>query len=449
MIRLSPSAFLTFVIVMILSLGSMTRASESPKTCSANLYSDKCEDLSKKPLDLRKDKTEADGVLFNYFLAGKREHVHEIRALNASASHDQAQRGLEIAKEVRAEAIKLVTGGRTKEDLPPEVAAIAERLQTVTFTLSNPTDPSCYDKGDPGIPNASYSQLEHRISICPATLKVPTEEIAATIAHELGHSITPCAMSRALIKLEEIDTSLGSCLLNIGEGDNRSKEDQEIWGTGAISIAMISDTGYTVDIYPEKNSELIRCGAASRLPGSQVINPSIYKSISSCLDTRYAKDYENYLAKETLQLDKMPDFSKLPGKAKTEWPKLVAQARKEKPFSCFVKKEEHFADAFGGQAYSAWGKTKNLTAKRFDTGLHFLTNIQCVEKITKSLTMASHIYPPVADRIALFLKPNAISDLKQCEPAQETLCTLAEDAFTQGMNSPGRSKGTRSGGTAP
>src|SRR5690606_13686641 len=89
------------------------------KKCSAEFFEARCQDDSQKPVDLRKDKTEADGVLFNYFLLGKKEHSDAIRLLNSEPSTEQNRRALELAEEMRKTAIAHVLGGRVEKDLTP------------------------------------------------------------------------------------------------------------------------------------------------------------------------------------------------------------------------------------------------------------------------------------------------------------------------------------------
>ncbi len=419
--------------ILLTGLGILTAVSNvdaSTTVCSGAMFADKCIDRSTQRLDLRKSRTEADGVIFNYFLVGKREHYAEIKAFNATAPTELGKRAIKIAEDVRKSAIAYVTGNQPEATWSPEVASVAQRLRTVRFRIPEGSHSDCFAKGDAGIPRAAYTDGEHAIGICPGLVKSTSQELAASIAHELGHTVSPCTMQKALVKYLDTKPETGACLFRIGEGENRSLQDKELFGTAPISIPQ--KDGYAVDQDPESTDNLIRCHAAVRLPASQLADPKFYQSFNACIDKRYQTDYENWMASELFYLDVMPkNFDTLPGTAREEWPKKIEALRQEVPFRCYVKNDEHFADSFGGMVYSKWGRSKDITPAQFERGLHSLTGIQCVEKTTQKIAMAAHIYPNTEDRIALHLKPNAAGDLLRCDAAPpSSLCSLSEDTFT-------------------
>ncbi len=435
--------------ILLTGLGiliTISNVDAATKICSGTMFSDKCEDRSSQPLDLRKNTAEADGVIFNYFLVGKREHYAEIKAFNATAPAHLGGRAIEIAEDVRKSAINYVTGNRPEANWSTEIRSVVERLRTVRFRLANGSDSDCFAKGDAGIPNASYTEGEHTIGICPGLVKSTTQEVAASLAHELGHAVSPCTMQKALVRYFEPKPETGACLFSIGEGENRSPQDKELFGIGPISISQ--KDGYAVDQDPESTDNLIRCQAAVRLPASQLADPKFYQSFNACIDKRYQTEYEDWMASKLFHLDKMPKrFDTLPGRQREEWPQMVKALKKEVPFRCYVKNDEHFADSFGGMVYSIWGQSKDLTSVQFERGLHSLTGIQCVEKVTQKIKMDPQIYPNTTNRIALHLRPNAVVNLLGCDAAspasQASLCSLSEETFTQEAAVDIRKRGTK------
>lgn len=410
-------------------MGAEAKSSDAAKECSGALYTANCKDLSNQPLDLRKSTSEADGVLFNYFLFGKREHYYELLKFNSSAPPELGARASEISGKVRAAAISYVTGSEADEKKwSPEIAGIVQRLRTVRIQLADRVEADCLSRGDPGIPYAVYAPGIHTITVCPGMIKSPTEAIASAVAHELGHAVSPCAMKDALIEFKDPTPEMGACLLKTGVGENRSIQDREDFGPGPLLIPKQSD--YGTDLDPVRNNELIKCGAAVRLPSSELKDAKVYRSFNACTDSRYKEDYENWISFKLFDLERMPKFDKLPSPAREEWPKRVEELRSEVPFRCFDKVDEHFADSFGGMVFSKWGEERNLTRSQFEIGIHNLTSVQCIEKVTKRPAMREHGYPPISDRIALFLKPRAISSLVNCKPPRSgSLCALTEETF--------------------
>ncbi len=432
--------------ILLAGLGFLALTADvdaSIKECSGAVFADKCQDHSLRSLDLRKSTSEADGVIFNYFLVGKREHYAEIKAFNATAPPALGARAIETAESVRKSAISYVSGNQPEATWSREVASVVERLRTVRFRLVDGKDSDCSAKGDAGIPNAAYTEGEHAIGICPGLVKSTTQEAAATIAHELGHTVSPCTMSKSLVKLLEPKPGTGACLLKIGEGEKRSAEEIDVFGSEPVTITKKSD--FAVDQDPEWTDNLIRCEAAERLPASKLDSPKFYQSFNACIDKRYQTDYEDWIAFKLFHLDKMPKrFDTLPGSQREEWPKMVEALKQEVPFRCFVKNDEHFADSFGGMVYSAWGRSKDITPSQFELGLHSLTGVQCVEKVTKNMKMDPHIYPSASERIALHLKPNAVMNLLGCDAtAPASLCSLTEDTFTPAPKADLRKRGTK------
>lgn len=446
----------TLLVSSAISLGlpGKLQADEEtkPKLCSSDFFKDSCTDDSKKPLDLRKDKTEADGVLFNYFLVNQRESVADIRRLNSKPTHDQQTNTVKTAEEVRKIAIANVIAGRDEKNLPGDALAVIERLRTVKIRVVSENDSTCFERGDAGIPNAGYSPLEHAVNICPAMAKVPTQEIAETIAHELGHVVSPCSMSKELLRFDGGDIAVGACLLGIGEGDDRSESDREIWGDGPIPISNIPDQGYALNMEPEKNQALVRCGAANVVHGSQLKNPEFYQSFNRCAEALYKTAREDAFAFELFRVEKKPNFSKIAQPKRKEWETQYNERLAKEAPACFRKREEHFADSLGGQLYAAWAKSKDLSAKQYAVGLHALSHAHCSEKVSKNFQMSPHQYPSSAERLEILMKPRYVSDLLGCEPPKsEALCQLPEDAFARSGSgskaAPSSGSPTQSGGT--
>ncbi|CAN5648994.1 hypothetical protein BH10BDE1_BH10BDE1_12270 [soil metagenome] len=386
--------------------GKMARADDSP-TCSSEFFQSSCHDDSKSPLDLRKSTSEANGVLFNYSLILQPDKTPLVAAFNTMPGKELQDRGLRVANETRAAAIRYVSGGAPESSWAPQVRIAVERLRLLKFRLSEPDSGDCFSTGDPGIPNAQYRYNEHVIGICPALLKIPTAELAATLAHEIGHSVSPCMMSKPLVKYI---------------GANRD---------------------YGVDMNPEGTDELEKTNEALRVPSSQIGDPPAYRTFNSCLDARYKTDYENWLSASTLRIEKMPRT------LSPAWQKRIDDARAATPQRCYEKAEEHFADAFGSFAYDQWATTHELSRRETSTGLHFLINTKCAHEQNPGAIQFENNHASDADRLSLFLKPSGTAARVGCAIAKDALCSLSTGSYSAGDGAAADGAATQGSGTKP
>ncbi len=420
--NLSARGRLLLGFAAILFIFSTVRAesgkSQGAKSCSGELYIAECKDLSKSPLDLRQSGSEADGVLFNYFLAADYRRSDEIKNFNREAPFDLRQRAIKIAGEIKSAAIALVTSGKPDSELPPETLALVTRLKTLKFRLAGASDADCMAAGDPGLPNAAYNQLVHTIAICPAEVKVTSQDLSVTLAHEIGHAVSPCSMSAPLINFKGSTQAAGACLTNIGSGSDRAASDLEEWGPDEIKISNLPDPGYGVDRDPKRNDDLVRCGVAERVPGSLLNQPAIYRKFTTCNNVDGEAEYDRWIAKrldEPIASVRSKEFEKY---------------KKDNPYDvCFRKHDERFADSFGALVLAKRARETDMTPSQFGIAMHFLRNMQCAEKVRSDV-----IHPPLdhdeaSERLIRFMKPPGIAALLNCVPVKKPICAIDEATF--------------------
>lgn len=387
------------LLVATMVSGEAKAADGEQPVCQPAMFDNQCKtNLAKKPVDLRRDHAEADGVLFNYFLVTQPSRYRELRAFSSLPSKELEQRALKLADEVRKSAIRYAAQGEDEKSWSPEKSAIVQRLRTVRFRTADALDPECFAIADPGVPNATYVAATHTISICPGAVKSASQYIAATLAHELGHTTSPCALSKNLVKLSKPDEQASHCLI---QGKALDEAGEDIIGLPFVVQKPSSD--YMVEMNPEENDSLIQCGVAERLPGSLQKDISFYRQFNRCMDS-----------------------------ANTA-PKAPTSTGKD---ICQRKRDEQFADTFGSFVYADWGTGKNLSPQQARTGLHDLTTLRCVEKEFKRPITNQKQYIKNDQRLELAMRPKAIADLLQCTPAQQyspapasALCALSETTF--------------------
>ncbi len=381
------------------------KAKERPD-CSSDFFAGDCRDDSKSLLDLRKSTADADGVLFNYSWILQSSKAPLIAAFNSLPTKAIQDKGLSIAEDARSAAIRYVSGGQPEDSWSPHVKATVLRLQLLKFRISAPTSSDCFATGDPGIPNARYRYHEHTVGICPASLKIPTAELVATLAHEIGHSVSPCMITKSLVRYKNADREYG------------------------------------VDVDPKATDELVSAGDAERVPSSDAAEPAAFRTFNSCIDLKYKAAYENWLAHSNLRLEKLPT------ELSPRLQKTLDAAREKTPLRCFETAEEHFADSFGAFVYDAWSTAQDLSKSVTTVGLHFLTNWKCAQDLNPAAVQFQNLHTSAADRISLYLKPRGTAARVGCTPVEDKICSLSEATFSgtgagSGAGTPTEGAGTK------
>lgn len=385
-----------------------------------------CKDLSKSPLDLRKSKNEADGVLFNYALVGKPEHRSAIENFGRNASESDSKRALDIAQKARQYAIDYITGKRTEDTWSPETRKLVERITALDFRISELSDGDCYDQGDIGYPQAAYNGFDHTIGICASMAKTHSEGIFATVAHEIGHAISSCNMKRPLVKYDEITTADARCLLTL-DGNNFDLHEEELEKEIWRIMRTYSGAKQGLDLDPENTSLLEKCGRAIKVEGSSIPEVTAFKTFDACATKRFEKDYQKFVAAKVFK------WAELPPKLSPKFQALVDKFVNENPQSCYRKVEENFADAFSAHLValrhakefsqlSPQASHKALSESVFD-----LTSTYCLERIEGRNLSNPHLYPNDRDRVLTYFTPPYTQNFLNCRDLDRSLCTLPLD----------------------
>lgn len=405
-----------------------------------------CKDLSKSPLDLRKTKDEADGVLFNYALVGKREHRSAIENFGRNASAADSKRALEIAKEARQYAIDYITGKRDETTWSTETKAIVERIKALEFRISELSDGDCYDYGDVGYPQAAYNSFEHTIGICVSMAKTHSEGIFATIAHEIGHAVSSCNMKIPLVKYEEITTDDTRCLLGLDENNFDIREEDLDMETQRV-VRAHREVKQGLDLDPQSTDLFAKCGRATRVLGSALSEVTAFKAFDACATKRFAKDYRKYVAAKVFHWDELPP------RLSPQFQALADKFMSENPQSCYRKAEENFADTFSAHlvalrhAKEFSHRSPQASHDAYSEAVFDLTSTYCVGRIEGRNLSNPHLYPNDRDRVLTYFTPPYAQNFLNCRNLDQNLCTLPLDPAsytspsTPASSSPARDRG--------
>ncbi len=412
-------------------------AAAAPPTCSWELvwqhFQSVCKDPESNSLDLRKSADEADGVLFNFFLVHKSGRYEQIKAFDQTTT-ELSTKALKISEDVRKRAIRVVTAAAPENTWTLEQRALAARLKTVNIRVADATDPSCYALSDPGIPNAQYTQETHAITICPSLTRVHSELIAKGIAHELGHVISPCAMSRSLYQVaKETDTAAAiNCL-----SPNQTDSDETDGATGAVqrSARQAIEAEFAV-LDPNLNSEgseLVRCGILQPVMAGKAMSPSSQKQFIECAHREHQTAYSNWLAHSKLGLGKMPR-----GLSKAQQ-KIIDGATAETPELCFSKTDETYADSFAGQILARTVEESDLTAREISRYAFDFSAVACRNSFERGYDFNPTKYPSAAERVRLLIETESTMRKLGCEKDKRPLCAIEAGAFSGGNAQPSSS----------
>lgn len=400
-------------------------ADDSAKpTCSWKLIRPVCEDPKSNSLDLRKSPSEADGVLFNFFLVHKPGRYNQIKAFDTT-TEKLRKSTLAISEEVRARAIRTVTGGAPQGEWTREQKAFVTRLKTVRFVAADSLDESCVALKDPGIPNAAYIAETHTITICPSLTRVHSQMIASSLAHELGHSISPCAMSKSLYKISSGTdvTDVIHCLWPSPDPENDEITGQNVRIARQTLDAKFAATNPELSSNSE-NAELIRCGILKPVTSGDVKSPIAHRKFLKCALLQHQPDYSDWLARSQLGIATLPE------KMSPAQRKIIEYAKSLNPAICQSKTEETYADSFAGQVLARTIEEKDLNTRTISLYAHDFSTVACRSQLEPGYDFTPTLYPSAADRVRLLIETDAAMHKLGCEKDPSPLCAIEAEAFS-------------------
>jgi hypothetical protein len=413
-------------------------------SCGPEQLIPKCVDHSESPIDLRKTKSEADGVKFNYFMWGKREHHQELEKFGSSSSDADQTRALALADTARKYAIAYVTGVRDPSAWSIETRTIVDRIEKIEFRISGPLSSDCFEATDPGLPQAAYSPMEHSIGLCHSMVKTPSNAILATVLHEIGHAVSTCNMKKPLLRHKELTSDAFSCLSAAGadlsdETDPGDSSKGETGDSGRSLARSISEIKLGLDVNATNTETMLRCGAVERVPNSNLQTVRGNSQFDDCATRRFAKDYDRYVAQFSLRRDSMPN-----GLTASEQ-NIVDHFKANNPQSCYRKAEEHFADTFSAQALALWHKNENKTRADLRLAVYDLAQTYCMGRLESRNVSNPYLYPSDETRLLSYLAPTHFQSQLGCANLVKPVCTLPVDPA--GLTATGQRKGSERGTT--
>ena len=413
---------------------AVTPLTRKPSTCSGRSIAD-CGDLSNTPMDasgsriLRGLPRANDGtIVFNPLaplqkfsdegLSIEVSGLPEVLALN-EPTPAQVRNALAIADEVRKSAVELFAPGAIA--LTPqqkiERDILVSRLGSLKMAKAADDDTRCAKEIPLGFPGAFYDHIIHTLLICPAVAKTNAAAIARTIAHELGHVISPCYTMRPAYSVDPKKAnseSLKSCLL---PSDFVSEEGDGSDTPKLHPLRRLVSGDVTLMIVPpgeETTTAMIGCGILSPIGNSNAQSRSILGETQSCIERLNRTRYTMELERDTQTIESMEQKSHS---------SAVAKAKLISPEQCHSRTMEHFADSFGARLTGRYAKKKRWSSAMTRSAFLEFVGYSCHG-------MNGHqddfSYPPFTTRLQVFTNDREIASRLKCEtsPRDPLLCPL-------------------------
>lgn len=170
--------------------------------------------------------------------AGGKQNIKKYRSL----AEKELRRAESLFVDTKEKVIQLLEKRRTSTN-KSEIDNMIQRVQRTRFA-----SPKFGDKMDSlaaqgcEMPNAFYDPNENSVTLCPQFLNLPDAALVSALAHEIGHSIDPCAMTYTYSK----------------NGDNTLELDPPAYLGGLEST---KSTPEVKAVFPDKNplNDVIAC----------------------------------------------------------------------------------------------------------------------------------------------------------------------------------------------
>lgn len=339
------------MLLLLLALYAVAAvpASHGP-VCDASMLPS-CEKLAAAHLDASHDVAALGlpvprdgGAVFNAFnysvnLNKSPQADVQLSAAQTALMRDPGLRSGEanaIAEDVRRAAISMVTNGALTSS--PEQKALISRLSSVTIDIdTNPPD-LCGEKAAPrGFPEAAYDPATHTLFICRAAQNITEKQLVHTLAHEFGHSVSPCKEQQTLYKFNSeklYEAVLHECFPNYFSVEHP----EETVPNAEMKLIYQQRPAYAIrGKYSRDFKDALDCGIVAPVANSSFKNPVLFKLTEACLIQKHARA-------RTTRLDDAASQQSIARHISTA--RARASEAAATPPECESPVEENFADSF-------------------------------------------------------------------------------------------------------
>lgn len=385
-----------------------------------------CETLKKAPMDLSGtlgfSKTRDGSIVFNSFGVMSRmrpdDLIHPFTPADESAlerltapSPALRKRALDVAEQVRREAIALVKGDVRDEALTEtqrkERDALVKKLETIRFTFVDAMDKKCSVENPAGFPNASYRPFTHTVELCPSVAHQSSQAIVRALAHELGHPLAPCNATDTVYKVNAAlanRETLRDC-----DPDFVSSEDggySSLHPEYVIHLAQLADGRLTHMSASNDSvvSALASCGVLTPLPEASPVTAASFATTQACVERSNASRHQTLI-------DALIEDGQRKGLSRNA---AEATARQNEPAKCFPRTQEDFADAFAARLLDKIAEKSRYSTQQVKAAVVEFAGYACNAR--SGGFEDTFIYAPMESRLRVFTSGPYVSARLGCEP---------------------------------
>jgi hypothetical protein len=421
------TAMLVGFFLLRAAIASAAPSSAVSRKCDASLLPD-CNALSIAPLDARGQLgfgTPRDGgAIFNgagYWDARDSKNPKVVKALAdaqtalmlSSPAHEARAR--QIADSLRKKAVDFLKA-HTPES--PERATLIARLNSIAIdTTTNPPDTCGEEQVPRGFPNLGYSKHRNTLYICTPATNVTEPQLVAGLAHELGHVISPCAMS---LKVYTVDKE------QLYKGPLAECSSSFFYDENGDPGAVDPDVNMLMMYQPPAIIEHDLNPTFAKLKDCKVISASPQLSLTA--SNTFSETRACLLKKFQSLLEQSDAFHLARSRGLTPT-QASAQMKASGDDICAADVEESFADSFGASLLGQVATDKGWSEKDVQLAALDKTAFSCYE--SSHGRIQNFQYELGSARIRTLLGDSQTSAIMRCEiPKNANLCPLKFSSAT-------------------
>ncbi len=323
----------------------------------------------------------------------------------------------QIIETLREAAKKEVMAGKSREFLTKEQKAMLSRLENLRVVIQKSGQEQCRPPSpDVLFLDAKYLPHAHEISICPNVTKLAPASLKMLVAHELGHVISPCAMSREAFRVNAKVMKSKNVLKNCGIKDAAGKG--IVQEMSESRMALFSPASELAGPFAKTVRSLIACKALVKQADEGGFQEAvIFGSQAKCLNQAYAATFRDF--KAAVKDRMVPSVLRMDQAAKI-------------PQKCLGTQEEHFAESFGAHLFAQQLESSSDQKNEARIGVSQMQGYACLDQAVPPEPGARFDYPSSEDRLKIQFADPRMGKALSCQAPETKLCVFSRAASAEG-----------------
>ncbi len=327
----------------------------------------------------------------------------------------QLRQAEKLIESIRETAKREIAAGKEKEFWSKEQKAMIRRLETLRVVIQKSGNPQCKPP-EPGhlLMDARYMPSTHAVYLCPNVAKLAPAAFKMLVAHEFGHVISPCAMSREFYATNASVLKRKDALKTCGIKDSSYQEIIDEMKDGKSSVFSPSDE--LAPTYARILQGLVSCKALRKQEEEGGFkDPVVFQAAAKCLDRTYEPVFNEFqVAVKDLVVP----------------PVLRTDQSAKLPMKCLGVYEEHFAEAFGSKVFASMLTASKNSKDEARIGLTQMHSYACTEVGSEPSPEVKFSYPSSKSRVLIQLSEAKTHNSLGCKMPVAKICNLQGESGT-------------------